>query len=727
MLSRAGRLAVRGIRRAYRHCADSPSRTVRRLGLSAILALVVARDLLIDPGQILRIVIAGRCAARPDTDVRIAGDLWIARGPSPRILVVGRRVGWVILRADWAAGPGETPGFEPPLDLMVGRRDRGAAWHGGHSGAQLYRLPHRPAPLWIALAPGDHAVRLRAWRLAPVSIIGAAAFLLRRLRRDLADTIDALWHADGPDIDDAAAHRHWPAACAVAKPVGQRPSARGAGPHFGVLILAIGATFAQVAAALDAVRGQTWLRWSCVLVVPGQPAPAYPVTADPRIRVAQDAASARAMLDQADWLIHQPASARLHPLALQRLAAVTGGDACDLISMDQDRLGPDGRATPWFKPDWNPELQLSQGYVGPVYAVRPALAAVVPAGPGRLAEGVLQLMAAEPGLRVRHAPWICVHDAAPVSLGDWAVAVARYLGVADGGPASPAVCGPAVRWAWPDPPGWPRVTVVVPTRDRADLLARCAGGVLQQTAYPDLQLVLVDNGSQEAETGRLLARLTADERVRLVRDDGPFNFSRLVNRGVAAGDGEVAVLLNNDTAIRRPDWLVELVRFALRPEVGAVGARLLYANGRVQHAGVTLAMAGLPGHVNKRLHPADGGRDGRARAIQRLGAVTAACMAVRRDVYLATGGFDQVNLPVAYNDVDFCLRLGEAGLAVVWTPYAELFHLEAASRGRDRSPARRAQAAAERAYLQRRWGARLVVDPAFGPNLSLDDGEPRIV
>ena len=262
--------------------------------------------------------------------------------------------------------------------------------------------------------------------------------------------------------------------------------------------------------------------------------------------------------------------------------------------------------------------------------------------------------------------------------------------------------------------------MVVPTRDRADLLRGCAAGVLDRTDYRGLELCIVDNGSTSPETMRLLETLSRRPGVRVLRVDGPFDFPALNNAAAADSDADVLVFLNDDTLVIEPDWLAPMVALAVRPDVGAVGAKLFYPDGRIQHAGVTLGLGalGVAGH-GLRGAPGDlDGPQGLLKVERQVSAVTGACLAVGRDKFAAVGGFDPA-FQVAFNDVDLCLRLGARGWKTVWTPHARMVHLESASRGRDVSPERAARLEREAARMRERWGAALLADPYYHPALSL--------
>jgi O-antigen biosynthesis protein len=276
----------------------------------------------------------------------------------------------------------------------------------------------------------------------------------------------------------------------------------------------------------------------------------------------------------------------------------------------------------------------------------------------------------------------------------------------------------------PLPTSFPRVSVIVPTRDRADLLERCTAGLLQRTDYPEMELVIVDNDTREPDAQALLESLSKESRVHVVCVPGPFNFSALINIGVSAANGDVIVFFNNDVDVIDHGWLRELVSQAIRPEVGA---KLLYPDTRVQYAGTVLGVGnpdggpGVADHFGVHAARSDVGYMGFLALARRVSAVTAACMALRKDVFEAVGGMDAENLAVAYNDVDLCLRIGARGLSIIWTPFAELFHLESASRGPDDDSDKAERFEREWNFMRKRWGATLERDPFRRPNTSWGD------
>ena len=221
------------------------------------------------------------------------------------------------------------------------------------------------------------------------------------------------------------------------------------------------------------------------------------------------------------------------------------------------------------------------------------------------------------------------------------------------------------------------------TRDNADFLRRTIAGILEKTRFARLDLVIVDNGSTAPRALRLLRSVEMDERVTLLHAPEPFNYSALNNLGAAKARGDVLVFLNNDMEIIEPEWLRELAERAIDPQVGAVGCKLLYPDGRIQHAGVVLGIGEGAGHFDAGRRDGEPGWLGRNLIPHEASAVTGACLAVERAKFAAAGGFD-ARLPVEYNDIDLCLRLDELGFAALWTPFARVVHFELASAARRR-------------------------------------------
>jgi GT2 family glycosyltransferase len=275
-----------------------------------------------------------------------------------------------------------------------------------------------------------------------------------------------------------------------------------------------------------------------------------------------------------------------------------------------------------------------------------------------------------------------------------------------------------VRYALPDPA--PLVSIIVPTRNALALVRTCLESLLRETEYAPYEVLLIDNQSDDAEALAYFAALAERPEVRLIRYDAPFNFAAINNFGAAAARGSVLVLLNNDIEITQRDWLAELVRYASRPQNGVVGAKLLYPDQTIQHAGVVVGFGGVAGHIGIREPRNYPGQMSRCRIAQNLTGVTAACLAVRKAVYEEAGGMDAASLGIAFNDIDLCLKVAALGYRNVWTPHVELVHRESATRGHEDTPEKQARFAQEIEFMQRKWGDALMQDPAYNPNLDLE-------
>ncbi len=427
----------------------------------------------------------------------------------------------------------------------------------------------------------------------------------------------------------------------------------------------------------------------------------------------------------------------LRPHALLEMAeAIVADPGLALLYSDEDKLDEDGqRIDPYFKPDWNPDLLLSQNYVCHFTVIRTDLVREV-GGFRKGFEGsqdhdlFLRCTERLPASRIHHVPRVLYHwraiegstaltrDAKDYAADAGVRAVAGHLERMHPGARAETLSHGHYRVRWPLPALLPKASLVIPTRDRVELLRTCVDSILAKTRYPDYDVVIVDNQSSDPATLDYLARIALDPRVRVLRYDAPFNYSAINNWAVDQCDGSVIGLVNNDIEVISNDWLDEMVSQAIRPEVGAVGAMLYYPNDTIQHAGVVLGVHGVAAHLYAGMPRGYPGHGGRARVAQSLSAVTGACLLVRRQVFGEVRGLDE-SLQVAFNDIDFCLRLHEAGYRNIWTPFAELYHHESASRGSEDTEAKKQRFAREVDLMQQRWGRTLPLDPAYNVNLSL--------
>jgi GT2 family glycosyltransferase len=410
----------------------------------------------------------------------------------------------------------------------------------------------------------------------------------------------------------------------------------------------------------------------------------------------------------------------------------------DIIYSDEDKIDSDGvRQIPYFKPDWNPELFYSQNYLSHLGVYRASLVRAV----GGFREGyegsqdydlALRIIALTSADRIRHIPQILYHwrtapgtqtfsiNNLPTAVQASRRALADYL--AERGEDVRVTGGNLPQFnrvirQLPDPA--PCVSLIIPTRDRLSLLRSCVDGLLHRTAYDNLEVIIVDNDSCEIETIEYLTSLRQEFAVRVLRIQGEFNYSALNNLAVCEAKGDLIGFINNDIEVIHPDWLQEMVTQVEQSGVGAVGAKLYYPDDTIQHAGVILGLGGVAGHSHLRLPRSDVGYFGRLQLVHDVSCVTGACLLMHKRIFLEIGGFDETELKIAFNDVDLCLRLKRAGYRIIWTPYAELYHLESASRGYDFDPVRVERITHEANVMMERWGTALEEDPFYNPNLSL--------
>ncbi len=495
---------------------------------------------------------------------------------------------------------------------------------------------------------------------------------------------------------------------------------------------------------LNALRSQLYPHWDLLLA--GQPPSPGLLAGDSRIRVvdrgrhAEPATAAACALRHAERYVAVLAEGdRLPPYALYELATeLVQFPDTGLLYSDEDVSDFSGaRSKPHFKSGWDPDLLFGHNYIGGIAVYRRD--AIVEAGGIRPTHGpafgydlALRVTARLPPDRIRHLPAVLLHRPADGrTLRDRALgpaaraahrAVGDFLGSRAGvEPSPPLPTHNRIVWPLPKPP---LVSVIMPTRDHADMMLAAATGVLSRTEYPSLELLIVDNDSSEDSARVALSDLRADARVRVLPHPGPFNFAAINNAAVRQARGEIVVLLNNDIDVIHADWLREMVSHAVRPDVGAVGAKLLYEDGQLQHGGIVLAPGPNAAHQHRLADRFDAGYEGQLAVARGCAAVTAACLAVRRNVYLEVGGLDESSFAVEFNDIDLCLRLREHGYRIVWTPFAELFHLESKSRGRADTDAKAARQREEIDRLDRLWRYAFADDPYNNPNLGCSWDEP---
>ncbi|MEJ2609698.1 MAG: glycosyltransferase [Candidatus Thiodiazotropha sp.] len=410
-----------------------------------------------------------------------------------------------------------------------------------------------------------------------------------------------------------------------------------------------------------------------------------------------------------------------------------------LIYSDEDKINSEGiRYDHYFKPDFNPDLMRSHNMICHFGVYRRTLLEKI----GGIREGYEGAQDYDLALRclreidlrkdVRHIQWVLYHwRAIPESTASGAEAKSYAMEAAinavkddlnarniEAKVTESDLIDGMIRVQYPVPKERPLVSIIIPTRNGEILLRQCLDSIRKHTDYKNYEIVVVDNQSDEPKTLSYLSQLEKEPGVSVLRYNHPFNFSAINNFAVEQTKGEMVCFMNDDIEVIASGWLDEMVSQGARAEIGAVGARLWYPDGRLQHGGVILGLGGVAGHAMKYSFKGERGYMGRSLLIQNYTAVTAACLLVKRDVFNAVSGFDSENLAVAFNDVDLCIRIYQLGFYNVWTPYAEMIHHESASRGLEDTPEKQKRFAREAEYMLDAWGPLLMNDPAYNPNLT---------
>ena len=416
----------------------------------------------------------------------------------------------------------------------------------------------------------------------------------------------------------------------------------------------------------------------------------------------------------------------------------------DMIYSDEDKIAPDGSyVEPFFKPDWSPEQFMCQMYTCHLGVYRRSLLELI----GGFRQGFegsqdydLVLRLTEKTNKIFHIPKILYH---------WRI----HSGSTAGSPTAKDYAYSAALKALQDAlarrgeKGWvekvpkypgsylvhysldrePLISIIIPTRDLAKDLSLCLSSIYKKSKYSRFEIIVVDNGSQEEETFevfRQFEELLGKERFKVFRCEIPFNFSRLVNIGAEQSRGELLLLLNNDTELIGPaNWMEEMAGYAVRREIGCVGAILSYPNNTIQHAGVILGVGGsegpgVAGHIFLGLPTDSPGYFARLKVVSNYASVTGACLMVKRELWDSVGGFDE-EIAIAFNDVDFCLKLLDRGYRHVVLPHVHLYHYEYKSRGYyEDTPEKQARFRREVEVMRARWGHILDHDPYYNPNLT---------
>ena len=446
-------------------------------------------------------------------------------------------------------------------------------------------------------------------------------------------------------------------------------------------------------------------------------------------------------LARGDYLFIVASRAILHRNACGAAAAtLLAQPHLKLLYCDEDQIGNDGkRHSPAFKPEWNPDLYRYNNYIGECIIIERNIFENLGGLDGVFGGAAIDDLILRAGeiLKTREIgriPYVLVHIPsaaanAPLTTEDRRRDMRRSalrahldrLSLRDAVIEDFAAGQSRICYPIPDKP--PLVSLVVLTRDRVELLRDCIDSIFAYNSYENFEILIVDNDSREPRTFEYFEEIGNRGNVEIIQCPGKFNYAKLINYAVEAARGSVIATINNDIYFRSDGWLEEMLGHALRPDVGCVGARLLYADATVQHGGVILWIRGLTEHFHYGIEKDCGGYLGRAKATQDLSAVTGAVMVFRREIFDQVGGFDE-RLAVDFNDIDFCLKIRAHGNLVVYTAHPEIYHHGSASRGKARTIARHLRIIREGRRFRKHWRSQIAEDPYFSPNLALDREVP---
>lgn len=419
--------------------------------------------------------------------------------------------------------------------------------------------------------------------------------------------------------------------------------------------------------------------------------------------------------------------------------AINKNPSAKILYSDEDKIDAYGnRSDPHFKSDWNPDLFYSQNYVSHLGVYKHDIIKKI--GGFRIGvEGsqdqdlLLRCLQYVKSREIIHIPkvlyhWRMIEGSTALDSGQKSYTTeAGIKALTDHfmahGPAGVTVgkglLDNTYKINWPIPSPEPLVSLLIPTREKMEVTKLAIDSIRDKTTYQAYEIIIIDNGSIEEKTLSWFKSIqNGDQRIKVIRYDHPFNYSAINNYGVRFAKGSIIGLINNDIEVINSEWLTEMVRHAVRPCIGCVGAKLYYGNDTVQHGGVILSIGGVAGHSHKHFSRNDTGYFSRLALTQNLSAVTAAALIVKKEIYEKVNGLNEKNLKVAFNDVDFCLKVREAGYLNIWTPYAELYHHESLSRGNEDSPEKIDRFTKEVNYMKKTWGRSLLQDPYYNPNLT---------
>jgi len=474
-------------------------------------------------------------------------------------------------------------------------------------------------------------------------------------------------------------------------------------PSFTLILDTAGWDTASLFSTIDSVTEQLYPDWVLHITNGNMSDSDLPekirILNDSRIKISEISAS-----DPTDWVVELSPDTQLHEAALFSAAvAINENPEIAILYSDHDHVDPHGNfCDPYMKPDWNPDLFAAMNYLTPFIAFKRELWANHGDRPSDQYLFLVEIAKTLSRNKIFHIPHV--------------LATVRING--DGGHLQPA-CKRVIH-DLPDPA--PTVSILIPTHDQGYILERCLKSIFEKTDYLSFEIILIDHETTEVKALNVISEFKGRKNFKVVNYSGSFNFSAIMNRAAKVAEGQILISLNNDTEIIDSEWLTELASQVSRPEVGVVGALLLFGDDTIQHAGVHPGEGGLMGHGHKHLPGETSGYFNRLKAVHEVAAVTGACMAVEKSTWFELGGLDQENLAVAYNDVDLCFKARKKGLRVILTPYARVMHHESVSRGEDDNPILNDRLRKELETMKARWGKFIESDPAYSPNLSFDGG-----
>ena len=524
-------------------------------------------------------------------------------------------------------------------------------------------------------------------------------------------------------------------------------------PLISLIMLTQNTPESLLVAAIESVRNQIYPYWSLCIADNDATEPhvrqiiSRYQQRDSRIRVANNqrigqlsvAANRALQLVTGPYVACMAADAALAAQALYHVAVASNEQPlAELFYTDEDKINTQGKhLDPHFKCDWNPDLFLSHNYLAHLCVYKTATVNRIGGFRAGFEDDLhydltLRFVKQIAARHICHIPFVLYHarsypeSTAPMpeinNQNSGIKALGDYFTDQPGVLITQGPFAASYRVQYPLPEPLPKVSLLIPTRNGYEVLHQCIDSIRAKTSYPNWEIIILNNQTDDPTTLSYFEQIKLDNRIRVLDYDQPFNYSAINNYGAQSASGELLGLLNNDVEVINPDWLTEMVSHAIRPDIGAVGAKLFYTDGYVQHAGVVVGLGGLAGHVH-RLFPRDHpGYAGRAVLTQNFSAITAACLIVRRELFIAIGGLDEQHLTIAYNDVDLCLKISAAGYRNLWTPYAQLYHHESYSRGDDQAtPEKRNRFNKEKDFMWRRWQTDITPDPYYSPNLTTDN------